>query len=783
MDVFIRDDFRGTHGTPNVNTTPQLSLDSTGKSQIMGESTVNSITTVFSPYGCFSQDFFNLPTCLVSSGSPASFSKNVSYLQSPARNVPTRPYFRGNHLTPGVNLPPQLMRDNTRENQTQGESAVNTSTTLVRPLNFPAVPALPLSRAAGSVAQSTHLTFLGSSAYRSVNEACYSNIPLPKHLQSSTVKTKSHSVSVQGKESRRKRRSSPGCSNQDPKQPRVAFVDLAVKQGSPTDDELQELGNEIAGKWMRLGRCLGVKEPNLQDIEQNHRQLPEKGYYMLMHWKQENGSTATYQILNAALQHELVQRKDLAEKICHKNDGGAVKVFEHLTSVRVSDSELDLSKTIPDEQRETDVTPSGVTYKQRRFINLVHDSFDEVESKTELLRHCLNCTEGIIFLWPSGRSISDLVPDRKILNEVSIRGVVFCDRWGCDKMTVLCESLELLNCLHIPLKATENLAAVSAEELLKKFESVKCAGLCGFGCILHFHSGQSLFYFSELELWCDDHAKLFTENFAPSHSASLCPKSSSLKFFRFLDFASGIKEPTMRSFSTIIRDCKSFESFTMADLNESALECLEQIPNPLKCRLRLGGHVFCNSLTSSEVLKLASLLPRFNNLIKFDLSFYDWCAETENKLVCSITHKTLQELRLWNLRMTPAIAAALGRSLPEMLSLKKLWLKGRKGSTVQVEDMKALFGGFNKTFPPLEEFMFSFCGFRGFFVQLTECSRYSPSLREVDLSGSNLNQRDLHGLVCILKSIPNLGIPCLKGNPLGDKNMGGIYRETSTASG
>ena len=92
-----------------------------------------------------------------------------------------------------------------------------------------------------------------------------------------------------------------------------------VKHGSPTDDELEELGNEIAEKWMTLGRRLGVKEPNLQDIEQNHRQLPEKGYYMLMDWKQENGSTATYQILNAALQHKLVQRKDLAEKICHKN--------------------------------------------------------------------------------------------------------------------------------------------------------------------------------------------------------------------------------------------------------------------------------------------------------------------------------------------------------------------------------------------------------------------------------------------------------------------------------
>ena len=40
---------------------------------------------------------------------------------------------------------------------------------------------------------------------------------------------------------------------------------------------------------------------------------------MLKRWKQMNGSAATYQILNAALQHELVQRKDLAQQICYNH--------------------------------------------------------------------------------------------------------------------------------------------------------------------------------------------------------------------------------------------------------------------------------------------------------------------------------------------------------------------------------------------------------------------------------------------------------------------------------
>ena len=92
-----------------------------------------------------------------------------------------------------------------------------------------------------------------------------------------------------------------------------------MKQGTPTDDELEKLGKEIAEKWMKLGRRLKVEESELQDIEQRYQQLCERGYHMLMHWKRKNGSAATYQILNAALQHELVQRKDLAEQICYNH--------------------------------------------------------------------------------------------------------------------------------------------------------------------------------------------------------------------------------------------------------------------------------------------------------------------------------------------------------------------------------------------------------------------------------------------------------------------------------
>ena len=76
------------------------------------------------------------------------------------------------------------------------------------------------------------------------------------------------------------------------------------------------MGDEIAEKWKKLGRRLKVSDPTIQEINKAHDQLSEKGYHMLKHWKQEQGSAATYQALCKALQHKRVQRKDLAEKFC-----------------------------------------------------------------------------------------------------------------------------------------------------------------------------------------------------------------------------------------------------------------------------------------------------------------------------------------------------------------------------------------------------------------------------------------------------------------------------------
>ena len=99
--------------------------------------------------------------------------------------------------------------------------------------------------------------------------------------------------------------------------PNYFFFVVPAKHGTPTLDELEELGAEIAEKWIKLGRRLGVSDAELQEINQGHDQLSEKGYHMFKHWRQKKGSAATYQALCDGLEHKLVQRQDLAEKFCH----------------------------------------------------------------------------------------------------------------------------------------------------------------------------------------------------------------------------------------------------------------------------------------------------------------------------------------------------------------------------------------------------------------------------------------------------------------------------------
>ena len=453
---------------------------------------------------------------------------------------------------------------------------------------------------------------------------------------------------------------------------------------------------------------------------------------------------------------------DFRSFVCGLSDDGAVRVFEHLKSVRISDPELDLSKTIPD---GTDEPLRNVALKHRSFINFVNSAFGEVKSKPEVLRHYLNCTGGIMFIMKG--SVREVVVERRNLNGITLNGVVWLGKasFRSTKVKKIYKSIEFLGCLDVPLRMTENSVAVAVGEFLRRFDAVTCASFsmeCDFTCILHYHNGEAFFYITRLYLHCNDHAGVFYDTCmtsTPSHSTSLSTKELCLKFLSALVITEPVTKQTVKCLVTIFRECKNFKYIALRPTTKSICELIENVPNPRTCWVRLGDcinllHSDGPSLTSADVMKLAGLLPQIN-LTGLSLNLKDCCAEAVNKLVCSIMPQALNTLVLHGIILTPDLAAALS----EMSSLSSLSLCGPRRETNEIEAPPT---GSDRTSLVSQRIKFSNFSARGF--------RFSSRLETVILKRLNLNERDLRDLLEDLKFIPRLKHLNLSGNPLGDRD-------------
>ena len=458
--------------------------------------------------------------------------------------------------------------------------------------------------------------------------------------------------------------------------------------------------------------------------------------------------------------------------VCGLSDNGAVKVFQLLTSVRISDPTLDLSNTIPDEENETDVPLGDVTDRQERFSDLVYQSFLEVQSKAALARQLFDCTAGIIMI-SYFRQFLQHIPKMTLLNEAaSYKAFVFrrnqFNRLFLRKeyMSMLYDVLEFFGCLHVPLRITENSAALFTGDFLQQFKTVGCEE-CWFNCILRFHNAKTQFYVTNLELQCDDHARLFTDSIAistPSRFTNLCSKQSCLKFLRSLGCFKIVMAQAFKDHGAVFRNCKHLKTIQFERCGDVVYELLDHIPNSSTCSLKID----C-VLTSVGAVTLAGVLPRFK-ATALRLKLHNCCAAAVNQLVCSLTHKTLQVLELQNVSLTPVAAAALGRSLPNMSSLEELKLTGVKGSILQAKEMEALFGGINETFSALERLDLWGFNARGSLAPLTKRVHFFPNLTMFGLLSLNMDEGDLHGLLESLRSIPNPPALFLFFNPLGSRD-------------
>ena len=432
---------------------------------------------------------------------------------------------------------------------------------------------------------------------------------------------------------------------------------------------------------------------------------------------------------------ECLALENVFQFICGLSKDGASTVFRHLKSVRISDPSLDLSKAVPDVENETDEPLSDVTYRQRTFIDLVLFLFAEVESEDELSSSCLDSLGNILFV--SGSFPNYLLEKAMDTNSWSL--VLSEDvrsRYEGDRnvMSTLNKIIKILFSKGSQfLKVAQFLTECNNN-------SGHCLSWCGFSSVLCFRNDQVFFYITHLKLGCENHFRLFTDNVVAPHEVHSTSGQLCVKFLKTLE-CNGTRF-SMKSLGAVIKHCNhlerivckcdylnfdsddsdddSFDSDDSDDGNldsddsdddnsdsdasdsdsdsDSVCHLLEQVQNPNRCSLSFKFR----ALTSTGAVKLASLLPRFENVTLLYFSLVKCSTDAVTRLVAAIKHKTLKGLLLeiGEINMMSAVVEVLCQSLPELLALERLKIRTLDGCSLLLYDLVDLDDSYS--FPGLD---------------------------------------------------------------------------------
>ena len=238
-------------------------------------------------------------------------------------------------------------------------------------------------------------------------------------------------------------------------------------------------------------------------------------------------------------------------------------------------------------------------------------------------------------------------------------------------------STQLRRMIDLTEWVTESFEREKLRRFLFDFLNINFYCFCRFLAVICIRNGQVYFYIKHLKITCDLHARLITDNVVHSHAAHSSSRQPCLKYLKTLNC---FKSEDLMEFP-FIKKCKDplfpllddhFKRMKRSFSDKALCPFLEQVPNPSSCTLSIKR---CD-LTSEGAVKLASLLPMFENVTKLDLSLAVCSAESVTILVTAIKHKTLVDLILSEIHLTSAVVDALGQSLPELSTLRTLRISG-----------------------------------------------------------------------------------------------------------
>ena len=196
---------------------------------------------------------------------------------------------------------------------------------------------------------------------------------------------------------------------------------------------------------------------------------------------------------------------------------------------------------------------------------------------------------------------------------------------------------------------------------------------------------------------------------------------------------------------------------------EVVLSLIEVIKNRTIEELELSNI----ALKSAAAGALAQLLTELSALQTLHIGASTECSdEAVTRLVATTKHKTLKELNLPGIHLTPAVAKAFGQLLLELSSLRKLTISGSDGCSLQHKGLEALFGRFNRP-SSLTQLSITRFSARGSLASVANKLCCFPSLRILRLVDLEMCEADLSDLLENLKFTPDLRLLYLMGNPLG----------------